>query len=165
MRRHTKILKMTVLALVLILLISSLTGCGEAVTKAKETIESFCTALENQDSTAALSLMHPSIEMTEEELVSSISEIEEELNISFADGVTIVIFKDPSVNYTFNIPDGLVGVVSIKLDIIVSGNFLTASVMLLEAGGTVGIQSFVLSAHQDEEENEKVNTDDTINSL
>ena len=143
MKRCSKIFKITVLFLVFILSLTTLTSCGEGITKAKETIESFCEALENGDSAGAVALMHPTAEMTEEELIKSIREVEEEFDISFTDGVTVVIFKDPSVNYSLNFPEGLIGLISINLDIIVSGKFFTVSVEVLEYDDAVGIINFI----------------------
>lgn len=169
MKKGANFLRVIVLVLVFILAILPLTSCGEGVTKAKDTIQGFCTALENGDAETALTFMHPSCEITEDELITSIIEIEESYNVSFADGYTIVLFREPSVNYSLSFPNGLVGTVSIKLDMIVSGQFLTASVVVLEADGAVGITSFKVSK-SDEADDSEDNADnnessDTTNSI
>ena len=168
MKRHSKLFKAVILALVFVLSVLPLTSCGEGVTKAKDTIQGFLTALENNDTASALTFLHPSYEITEDKLIASISEIEEEYSIHFKDGCTIICFREPNVNYSINFPNGLIGLISIKLDVLISGNFITLYVEVLEADGAVGIKTLHASKgdeNDSEDGNFDNNSSDTTNSI
>ncbi len=167
MKRRTIVFRVAVLVLVLILSVSALTSCGGGVTQAKDIITEFLTALESGDASTATSLFHPSTEFTEDELIASVANIQKNLGVNFADGYTVVLFKEPSINYTLNFPKGLIGEISIKLDVIVSGKLLNASVVVLEYGGQVGIASFLVNVASQEDGGDSENNEssDTTNTI
>ncbi len=164
--KRTKIYRALILSLVLILCITSFTGCGEALTEAKDIVSEFCEAVERGDVTAAHSKMHPITEMTEEELVASIENIEDTLGVSFADGVTVVACTDKDIEYSIRFPDGIVGEVELEFDIIIGGMPLELDVIVLEYDGAVGIYSFLLSVPDGDDSKPPVDADkDGVNKL
>ena len=82
--------------LAILLVLPTLFACGRKITldDAKYTMGKFFTAIGAEDYSAAAQLMHPMANATATTIEALIGEVERELSVSFADGISNIRYTD-----------------------------------------------------------------------
>lgn len=139
----------TTIALILLVLCSLLlSSCGISVDDGKTLVGDFCTALKGDDYERAAQLIHPSNEATAEQLRESISTIENRYSIDFSDGVSFLRCINMSSNSNIG-TNGKVNSLSLSYEVVISGEELILSVVIVDSSEGYGIYSFVIESNTD----------------
>lgn len=137
----------TAIAVILLVLLSLLlSGCGVSTDAGKETVGDFCAALKNDDLEAAVSLIHPSSELTAEQLGEAISDIEQRYGVDFSDGVVFKRCINVSQQSNVSVGNGTTKSLSLRYEVSISDCDLILSVVIIENNQGYGINTFLIES-------------------